>query len=95
MSEHDESPDTNFFFSWFKDIFIQKSDYLKSVHLLVFGIFPYLFFFKSFLQIKFLILENINKIHFFVLYIEKKEIKQHMVQTLSGVPPLRVVLGFI
>lgn len=62
---------------------------------LLFGIFPYLFFFKSFLQIKFLILENINKIHFFVLYIEKKEIKQHMVQTLSGVPPLRVVIGFI
>lgn len=61
----------------------------------LFWIFPYLFFSKSFLQIKFLILENINKIHFFVLYIEKKEIKQHMVQTLSGVPPLRVVIGFI
>lgn len=41
----------------------------------LFGIFPYLFFFKSFLQIKFLILENINKIHFFVLYIEKKRNK--------------------
>lgn len=63
---------------------------------LLFGIFPYLFFFKSFLQIKFLILENINKIHFFVLYFEKKKRnKQHMVQTLSGVPPLRVVIGFI
>lgn len=63
----------------------------------LFWIFPYLFFSKSFLQIKFLILvENINKIHFFVLYFEKKKRnKQHMVQTLSGVPPLRVVIGFI
>lgn len=63
--------------------------------MLVIWDFPLFIFFKSFLQIKFLILENINKIHFFVLYIEKKEIKQYMVQTLSGVPPLRVVIGFI
>lgn len=62
-----------------------------------FGFSLIYFFEKSFLQIKFLILvENINKIHFFVLYFEKKRRnKQHMVQTLSGVPPLRVVIGFI